>query len=103
MFLITLDTQGVVKILIAISLVMLIQRHGVADARDLGSSSDMTRYLTYLGLCVATFIIFQNSPMLASGVGVGVALYVTTSEYMLGTIPVNNEGMFSSFLKYFKS
>lgn len=102
MFLNTLDT--VVKILSAFSnSVMLIQRHGVADARDLGSSSDMTRYLTYLGLCVATFIIFQNSPMLASGVGVGVALYVTTSEYMLGTIPVNNEEMFSSFLKYFKS
>lgn len=48
--------------------------------------SDITRYLTYGGLCFATYIIFQNSPWTASIIGICVAVYVTVSEYMLGTI-----------------
>uniref|UniRef100_A0A1B6FV61 EGF-like domain-containing protein n=1 Tax=Cuerna arida TaxID=1464854 RepID=A0A1B6FV61_9HEMI len=71
------------------------------DSRSDGSYSDTTRYLTYLGLCVATCIIFHNSPVLASGVGLCVALYVTASEYMLGTLQNNN--FLSTVLKYFKS
>lgn len=55
------------------------------------SYSDITRYLTYAGLCFATYIIFQNSLWAASIIGICVAIYVTVSEYMLGTLssPVN--------------
>ena len=42
-----------------------------------------TRYLTYLGLCVATAIIFQRSSAIAGVLGVVVAAYVTLSEYYL--------------------
>ena len=42
-----------------------------------------TRYFTYLGLCVATAIIFQRSSAIAGVLGVVVAAYVTLSEYYL--------------------
>jgi hypothetical protein len=42
-----------------------------------------TRYFTYLGLCVATAIIFQRSAAIAGTLGVVVAAYVTLSEYYL--------------------
>lgn len=45
----------------------------------------VTRYLTYLGLCIATCIIFQKSIVLAAVVGVTVAIYISVSEYVLGT------------------
>lgn len=50
------------------------------------SYSDITRYLTYAGLCFATYIVFQNSLWAASAIGICVAIYVTVSEYMLGTL-----------------
>lgn len=41
------------------------------------------RYLTYLGLCIATCVIFQSSTWAASAVGLAVALYISVSEYWL--------------------
>ena len=46
---------------------------------------NMTRYLTYLGLCVATCIIFQKNMAIASGVGIAVAVYISASEYLLSS------------------
>lgn len=43
----------------------------------------ITRYLTYLGLCIATCIIFQRSVALAAVIGLVVAVYISVSEYML--------------------
>ncbi|CAG0882775.1 unnamed protein product [Cyprideis torosa] len=42
-----------------------------------------TRYLTYLGLCIATFIIFQRNVLLASIIGLIVAAYVSFAEWFL--------------------
>lgn len=39
------------------------------------------RYLTYMGLCVATFIIFQKNVSIAAVIGLFVAIYITVSEY----------------------
>lgn len=47
------------------------------------SNEDLYRYGVYLGLCVATYIIFQKNVLLASIVGVVVAMYVSVSEYVL--------------------
>lgn len=44
-----------------------------------------TRYLTYLGLCIATCVILQSSTWAASAVGLAVALYISLSEYWLRT------------------
>lgn len=55
-----------------------------------------TRYLTYLGLCIATCVILQSSTWAASAVGLAVALYISVSEYWLHTNPsptsTNNNG-----------
>lgn len=45
----------------------------------------LTRYLTYLGLCIATCIIFQKSVTLAAIIGVAVACYISMSEYILNS------------------
>lgn len=50
----------------------------------------MTRYLTYLGLCIATCIILQRSIYLAAVVGLAVATYISVSEYILNTPPTLN-------------
>lgn len=47
----------------------------------------VTRYLTYLGLCVATCIIFNKNTVLAAIIGIVVAVYISTSEYVLNTNP----------------
>lgn len=47
----------------------------------------MTRYFTYLGLCVATCIIFQKNVVIAAVVGIAVAAYISVSEYLLSTTP----------------
>jgi len=44
-----------------------------------------TRYLTYLGLCLATCIIFQKNMAIASVIGITVAIYISASEYLLTT------------------
>ncbi|KAK9889428.1 hypothetical protein WA026_004698 [Henosepilachna vigintioctopunctata] len=45
----------------------------------------ITRYLTYLGLCIATCIIFNKNTMLAAIIGIAVAIYISTSEYVLNS------------------
>ncbi|XP_044756684.1 cysteine-rich with EGF-like domain protein 2 [Coccinella septempunctata] len=47
----------------------------------------ITRYLTYLGLCVATCIIFNKNTVLAAVIGIVVAIYISTSEYVLNSHP----------------
>lgn len=46
-----------------------------------------TRYLTYLGLCIATCIIFNKNTILAAVIGIAVAIYISVSEYILNTPP----------------
>ena len=46
---------------------------------------NFTRYMTYLGLCVATCIILQRNTIVASLLGLFVALYITVSEYWLAS------------------
>lgn len=48
---------------------------------------NLTRYLTYFGLCIATCVIFQSSTWIASIVGLAVAMYISVSEYWLHTTP----------------
>ncbi|XP_054163183.1 cysteine-rich with EGF-like domain protein 2 [Oppia nitens] len=43
----------------------------------------LARYATYLGLCVATCIIFRNNIYVASVIGVVVGVYITISEFTL--------------------
>ncbi|KAH8329125.1 hypothetical protein KR074_004083 [Drosophila pseudoananassae] len=56
-----------------------------SEQRD--SYVSMTRLLTYLGMCVATCVIFNSSAHIAWGciVGAAVAVYIATSEYWLNT------------------
>lgn len=56
------------------------------NEKDYVSYSDITRYITYAGLCFATYIVFQNNPLIASAIGLCVAIYVTVSEYIMGTL-----------------
>ncbi|XP_063218653.1 protein disulfide isomerase crld-1 [Bacillus rossius redtenbacheri] len=51
---------------------------------------NLTRYLTYFGLCIATCIIFQKNPLMASIIGLCVALYISISEYMVRTMSEDN-------------
>ncbi|CAG9828297.1 unnamed protein product [Diabrotica balteata] len=44
-----------------------------------------SRYFTYLGLCVATCIIFPRNSYIAAVVGLAVACYITVSEYTLNS------------------
>jgi hypothetical protein len=48
------------------------------------------RYLTYLGMCLSTCIIFQSSTTLAALVGVCVAAYISLSEYSINTEDPNS-------------
>lgn len=45
----------------------------------------LSRYLTYLGLCIATCIILKKNTYLAAVIGLFVAIYITVAEYMLNT------------------
>lgn len=60
-------------------------KDGLCTPRQSSTSADWTRYLTYFGLCVATFIIFQKNTIVASVIGLLVGIYVTVSEYMLSS------------------
>lgn len=44
---------------------------------------NITRLLTYFGMCVATCVIFQSSTHIAYIVGGAVAIYIAASEYWL--------------------
>ncbi|XP_061394470.1 cysteine-rich with EGF-like domain protein 2 [Musca vetustissima] len=48
---------------------------------------NITRFLTYFGLCVATCVIFQSSTHIAYIVGAAVAIYIAASEYWLSSAP----------------
>ncbi|EFA11210.1 cysteine-rich with EGF-like domain protein 2 [Tribolium castaneum] len=48
----------------------------------------LTRYMTYLGLCVATCIIFNKNTILAAIIGIAVAIYISVSEYVLNSPPI---------------
>lgn len=54
--------------------------------------STYMRYVTYFGLCVATFVIFQNSVYAASAIGLGVGLYISLAEYYLYSNPGPKDG-----------
>ncbi|KAH7986199.1 hypothetical protein HPB52_025140 [Rhipicephalus sanguineus] len=43
----------------------------------------LARYATYLGLCIATLIIFKRSTSVASAIGLCVGVYIGFSEYTL--------------------
>ncbi|KAF5303752.1 hypothetical protein FQA39_LY09825 [Lamprigera yunnana] len=45
----------------------------------------LTRYLTYIGLCIATCVILHRNVMLAAIIGLCVAVYISVSEYILRT------------------
>ncbi|XP_015786452.1 cysteine-rich with EGF-like domain protein 2 [Tetranychus urticae] len=49
--------------------------------RDREVHLEKSRYITYLGLCIATCIIFQKNIYIASIIGLLVALYITAAEY----------------------
>lgn len=49
---------------------------------------EMSRYVTYLGLCVATCIIFRNNIYIASVIGVVVATYIAVAEYTVTESPL---------------
>ncbi|KAG5895488.1 hypothetical protein JTB14_011186 [Gonioctena quinquepunctata] len=55
-----------------------------------------SRYFTYLGLCIATCIIFNKNTYLAAIVGSCVGIYITVSEYMLNTVPSPSENNIES-------
>ncbi|XP_074597281.1 cysteine rich with EGF like domains isoform X2 [Brevipalpus obovatus] len=42
---------------------------------------EASRYATYVGLCIATCIIFRKNIFIASGIGLLVALYISAAEY----------------------
>lgn len=51
----------------------------------LPSVANYYRYAIYVGLCICTCIILNNSVYMASLVGLGVALYIGFSEYIMST------------------
>lgn len=47
----------------------------------------VTRYLTYLGLCLTTCIVLQRSVWAAAVIGLAVAMYISVSEYVILNSP----------------
>lgn len=43
----------------------------------------ITRYLTYIGLCLTTCIVLQRSVWAAAIIGLAVAMYISVSEYVI--------------------
>ncbi|XP_045481397.1 cysteine-rich with EGF-like domain protein 2 [Harmonia axyridis] len=43
---------------------------------------NFTRYLFYIGLCIATYIVFKKNIVLAAIIGAAVSIYVIMSEYL---------------------
>ena len=54
-------------------------------------SIDNTRYFTYVGLVVATAIIFNRSWLIASGIGALVSVYIGFTEYYLANNALNGD------------
>lgn len=57
----------------------------ILDSDLLGrkQQENVARYATYLGLCIATCIIFQRNIYIASVIGLLVGIYISVSEYMI--------------------
>lgn len=55
------------------------------SAQHRESFVNITRFLTYFGMCVATCVIFQSSTHIAYIVGGAVAIYIAASEYWLNS------------------
>ena len=51
---------------------------------------NISRYITYFGLVVATCIIFQRNVYAASSVGLLVGLYISVSEYMIANTGIQD-------------
>lgn len=49
-------------------------------------SSDQSRYLTYVGLGIATIIIFGMNTTIASIVGAFIAVYIMVAEYIMNEL-----------------
>lgn len=54
---------------------------------------NLTRYLTYAGLCVATCIVFQKNMVLAGIIGLSVGVYISVAEYYLNSPQNNNNNI----------
>ncbi|XP_044765319.1 cysteine-rich with EGF-like domain protein 2 [Coccinella septempunctata] len=52
-----------------------------AEEESRKQNINITRYLFYLGLSIATFILFNRNTVLAAFLGIAVAIYIFTSEY----------------------
>ena len=66
-------------------------KDGVCTSEKLNQQQDsleMSRYATYMGLCLATFIIFRNNVYIASVIGVIVATYIGIAEYTVKRSPL---------------
>lgn len=64
------------------------------------SQMEMSRYVTYLGLCMATCIILRNNIYAASVIGVIVAFYIGIAEYTIGGNSLELiKGFFKNFLR----
>lgn len=60
-------------------------------------SLEMSRYATYLGLCLATCIIFRNNVYIASVIGLVVATYIGVAEYTVKQAPMFSPSLNPSF------
>ena len=61
---------------------------------------EMSRYVTYFGLCMATCIIFRNNILIASIIGLIVATYIGIAEYTIGGNSIHFfKGFFKNFLR----
>jgi hypothetical protein len=62
---------------------------------------EMSRYVTYLGLCLATFIIFRNNVYIASVIGLVVATYIGVAEYTVKKGPTFSPSLNPSYKEVF--
>lgn len=61
---------------------------------------EMSRYVTYLGLCMATCIILRNNIYAASVIGLIVACYIGIAEYTIGGTSLEQiKNFFMNFLR----
>jgi len=63
---------------------------------------EMSRYITYLGLCMSTCIVFRNNIYIASVIGCIVATYIGIAEYTIngGNYSIQwFKGFFKNFLR----
>lgn len=62
----------------------------------------VTRYITYLGLCIATCLTFKSSVWIASSIGLSVACYISFSEYYLSSPPQSQTPDIAALLEQFQ-